>query len=204
MLPELNGLEVCRILRQEGNVPIIMLTAKESEVDKVVGLQLGADDYITKPFSLRELFARMTAVLRRSEQRDVRPEVEEDRLGRLRSGRPLLGDNATEDFDVKSLMPGRWRLAALLLVVVLASACGSAAGGSPRSSTTTTSSATAASTPSPSPSLPCAEQVLATMTPDQRIGQLFELGLAGDRLGPAEINLIQTDHIGSEIGRAHV
>jgi len=65
MLPELNGLEVCRILRQEGNVPIIMLTAKESEVDKVVGLQLGADDYITKPFSLRELFARMTAVLRR-------------------------------------------------------------------------------------------------------------------------------------------
>src|SRR5438270_3571102 len=94
-------------------------------------------------------------------------------------------------------MPGRWRLVALLLVVVLASACGSAAGGSPRSSTTTTSSATAASTPSPSPSLPCAEQVLATMTPDQRIGQLFELGLAGDRLGPAEINLIQTDHIGS-------
>src|SRR5437764_53688 len=74
---------------------------------------------------------------------------------------------------------------------------GSAACGSPRSSTTTTSSATAASTPSPSPSLPCAEQVLATMTPDQRIGQLFELGLAGDRLGPAEINLIQTDHIGS-------
>src|SRR5213082_60666 len=94
-------------------------------------------------------------------------------------------------------MPGRWRLAALLLVVVLASACGSAAGGSPRSSTNTTSSATAASTPSPSPSLPCADQVLATMTPDQRIGQLFELGLAGDRLGPAEINLIQTDHIGS-------
>src|SRR3989440_11439209 len=95
-------------------------------------------------------------------------------------------------------MPRRGRLAALLLlVVVLASACGSAAGGSPRSSTTTTSSATAASMPSPSPSLPCAEQVLATMTPDQRIGQLFELGLAADRLGPAELNLIQTDHIGS-------
>ena len=61
MLPELNGLEVCRILRQESDVPIIMVTAKESEVDKVIGLQLGADDYITKPFSLRELFARMTA-----------------------------------------------------------------------------------------------------------------------------------------------
>src|ERR1700716_2815324 len=82
MLPELNGLEVCRVLRQEGNVPIIMLTAKESEVDKVVGLQLGADDYITKPFSLRELFARMTAVLRRSEQqRHTRAEREEDRGG---------------------------------------------------------------------------------------------------------------------------
>src|ERR1700716_4668777 len=82
MLPELNGLEVCRILRQEGNVPIIMLTAKESEVDKVIGLQLGADDYITKPFSLRELFARMTAVLRRSEQqRHTRAEREEDRGG---------------------------------------------------------------------------------------------------------------------------
>src|SRR2546428_5782630 len=84
MLPELNGLEVCRILRQEGNVPIIMLTAKESEVDKVIGLQLGADDYITKPFSLRELFARMTAAPPRREQRDARPQVEEDRLGRVR------------------------------------------------------------------------------------------------------------------------
>src|SRR5207302_10769412 len=75
MLPELNGLEVCRVLRQEMSTPILILTAKGSELDKVVGLQVGADDYITKPFSLRELFARMTAVLRRSEQRDVRPEV---------------------------------------------------------------------------------------------------------------------------------
>ena len=92
-------------------------------------------------------------------------------------------------------MPGRWRLAALLLVVVVASACGSAAGGSPGPSATTTDGPTPASTPSPP--LTCAEQVLASMTPDQRIGQLFELGLAGDRLGPAEINLIQADHIGS-------
>jgi DNA-binding response OmpR family regulator len=87
MLPELSGLEVCRILRQESPVPIIMLTAKESEVDKVIGLQLGADDYITKPFSLRELFARMTAVLRRSEQRELRLDSEEDRVGRLRIDR---------------------------------------------------------------------------------------------------------------------
>ena len=106
MLPELNGLEVCRILRQEGNVPIIMLTAKESEVDKVIGLQLGADDYITKPFSLRELFARMTAVLRRSEQRDVRPEVEEDRLGRLRidrAGRRAMVDDSELKLTPKDL-----------------------------------------------------------------------------------------------------
>jgi DNA-binding response OmpR family regulator len=67
MLPEMSGLEVCRILRQESQVPIIMLTAKDQEIDKVVGLGVGADDYITKPFGLRELFARMTAVLRRAE-----------------------------------------------------------------------------------------------------------------------------------------
>ncbi len=113
MLPELNGLEVCRILRQEGNVPIIMLTAKESEVDKVIGLQLGADDYITKPFSLRELFARMTAVLRRSEQRDVRPEVEEDRLGRLRIDR--AGRRAMVDDTELKLTPKEWELLAYLV-----------------------------------------------------------------------------------------
>lgn len=81
MLPELNGLEVCRILRQEMTVPILVLTAKDSEVDKVIGLQVGADDYVTKPFSLRELLARITALLRRvelsSEPRSRRPpEVE--------------------------------------------------------------------------------------------------------------------------------
>jgi DNA-binding response OmpR family regulator len=68
MLPELSGVEVCRILRAESAVPIIMLTAKDGEVDKVVGLELGADDYVTKPFSLRELTARIRAILRRSEQ----------------------------------------------------------------------------------------------------------------------------------------
>jgi DNA-binding response OmpR family regulator len=65
MLPELSGIEVCRILRTESDVPIVMLTAKDSEVDKVVGLELGADDYVTKPFSLRELLARVRAHLRR-------------------------------------------------------------------------------------------------------------------------------------------
>ncbi len=67
MLPELDGFEVCRILRKTTSVPIIMLTAKDEEVDKVVGLEVGADDYVTKPFSTRELVARVKALLRRSE-----------------------------------------------------------------------------------------------------------------------------------------
>lgn len=65
MLPGLDGLEVCRILRQEMSVPILMLTARTDEVDKVVGLELGADDYLTKPFSMRELLARVKSLLRR-------------------------------------------------------------------------------------------------------------------------------------------
>ena len=65
MLPGLSGTEVCRALRTRSSVPIIMLTAKDAEIDKVVGLELGADDYVTKPYSARELVARMRAVLRR-------------------------------------------------------------------------------------------------------------------------------------------
>src|SRR6195952_3708158 len=70
MLPGLSGTEVCRQLRQKSNVPIIMVTARDSEVDKVVGLELGADDYVTKPFSSRELVARVRAVLRRGSESD--------------------------------------------------------------------------------------------------------------------------------------
>jgi len=66
MLPGLSGTEVCKQLRQRSDVPIIMLTAKDSEIDKVVGLELGADDYVTKPYSSRELVARIRAVLRRN------------------------------------------------------------------------------------------------------------------------------------------
>jgi two-component system response regulator RegX3 len=66
MLPGVSGNEVCRIIRQSSQVPIIMLTAKDSEIDKVVGLEIGADDYVTKPYSTRELLARMKAVLRRN------------------------------------------------------------------------------------------------------------------------------------------
>jgi DNA-binding response OmpR family regulator len=66
MLPRLDGFEVCRSLRSESMVPILMLTAKDNEVDKVVGLEIGADDYMTKPFSMRELLARVKAMLRRN------------------------------------------------------------------------------------------------------------------------------------------
>ena len=70
MLPGLSGTEVCRQIRTKSSVPIIMLTAKDSEIDKVVGLELGADDYVTKPYSSRELIARIRAVLRRGEIQD--------------------------------------------------------------------------------------------------------------------------------------
>ncbi|WP_404385088.1 response regulator transcription factor [Knoellia locipacati] len=74
MLPGLSGVDVCRSLRQKSAVPIIMLTAKDSEIDKVVGLELGADDYVTKPYSSRELLARIKAVLRRlSEPEELLP-----------------------------------------------------------------------------------------------------------------------------------
>jgi DNA-binding response OmpR family regulator len=74
MLPGLDGFEVCRVLRQETNVPILMLTARDEVVDKVVGLEMGADDYMTKPFSMRELLARVKAMMRR--QRLTREEME--------------------------------------------------------------------------------------------------------------------------------
>ncbi len=67
MLPGIDGLEVCRRLRKDGELPIIMLTAKDEEIDRVVGLELGADDYVVKPFSVRELMARVKSVLRRAQ-----------------------------------------------------------------------------------------------------------------------------------------
>jgi DNA-binding response OmpR family regulator len=70
-LPGIDGIEVCRRIRGKSDIPVIMLTARDSEVDKIVGLEIGADDYVTKPFSPRELVARVKAVLRRSEERPV-------------------------------------------------------------------------------------------------------------------------------------
>jgi DNA-binding response OmpR family regulator len=76
MLPKMSGLEVCRVLRREMTVPILMLTARAEETDKVIGLEIGADDYMTKPFSVRELLARVHAILRRAEM--ARPAPPED------------------------------------------------------------------------------------------------------------------------------
>ena len=75
MMPGLSGTEVCRRLRQRSTVPIIMVTARDAEIDKVVGLELGADDYVTKPFSHRELVARVRAVLRRGVDTELIPDV---------------------------------------------------------------------------------------------------------------------------------
>jgi DNA-binding response OmpR family regulator len=74
-LPGIDGMEVCRRIRAGSDVPVIMLTARDTEIDKIVGLEIGADDYVTKPFSPRELVARVKAVLRRSEERPTKPRV---------------------------------------------------------------------------------------------------------------------------------
>jgi DNA-binding response OmpR family regulator len=76
MLPIMDGFEVCRILRQEMNTPILMLTARDEEIDRVIGLEMGADDYLTKPFSMREFLARVKALLRR--MRLIREEMDSD------------------------------------------------------------------------------------------------------------------------------
>jgi DNA-binding response OmpR family regulator len=112
MLPELSGIEVCRIIRAESGVPIVMLTAKSSELDKVVGLELGADDYVTKPFSLRELSARIRALLRRTEQltEGPTPPVE---LGPLTVD--LAGHRVLRDGERVPLKPKVFELLAYLL-----------------------------------------------------------------------------------------
>lgn len=80
MLPKMNGFEVCRILRKDMTVPILMLTAKAEEIDKIVGLEIGADDYMTKPFSMRELIARVRAMLRRVKMAELSPTEEKTLL----------------------------------------------------------------------------------------------------------------------------
>jgi len=101
MIPALDGLEVLRRLRQTSLVPVLMLTARAEETDRVVGLELGADDYLTKPFSMPELVARVRALLRRVER--VRQIVNEDRT---RSSLPLTYGNLTMDIDQHQVAVG--------------------------------------------------------------------------------------------------
>ena len=84
MLPRLSGIEVCRRIRRASTVPVIMLTARDSEADTVVGLRIGADDYVTKPYSYRELLARVNAVLRRSRGEEQEPAEPVLEVGRVR------------------------------------------------------------------------------------------------------------------------
>ncbi|GAB3712024.1 response regulator transcription factor [Mariniluteicoccus flavus] len=95
MMPGLPGTEVCRQLRLRGSVPVIMVTARDSEVDKVVGLELGADDYVTKPFSHRELVARIRAVLRRGQDVELVPDVVESSGVRMDVERHTVSVNGT-------------------------------------------------------------------------------------------------------------
>jgi DNA-binding response OmpR family regulator len=88
MLPELDGFEVCRILRKEMSTPILMLTARDDEIDRVVGLEVGADDYLTKPFSMREFLARVKAQLRRT--RLIREELEKPKITETAAPREVL------------------------------------------------------------------------------------------------------------------
>jgi DNA-binding response OmpR family regulator len=99
MLPFLDGFEVCRILRQEMNTPILMLTARDDEIDRVIGLEMGADDYLTKPFSMREFLARVKAQLRR-----VRL-IREDLDGETRLGKETMTfGNLTLDLTRRELL----------------------------------------------------------------------------------------------------
>jgi two-component system phosphate regulon response regulator PhoB len=110
MLPGMSGFDFCRALRRSSRVPIIIITAKDSEVDKIVGLELGADDYITKPFSIREVLARVHAVLRRAQ-----PEANEPKAIPDRAARRVILDGAdvkltAREFDLLSYLlafPGR-------------------------------------------------------------------------------------------------
>ena len=113
MLPELSGTEVCRIIRSESGVPILMLTAKSAELDKVVGLELGADDYVTKPFSFRELLARIRALLRRSEQQSQTAEAETVELGNVKVD--LAGRRLLRGAEVLPVKPKAFELLAFLI-----------------------------------------------------------------------------------------
>src|SRR4051812_23039751 len=116
MLPVMSGIEVTRVVRRESDVPILILTARDSEVDKVVGLELGADDYVTKPFSLRELQARIRGLLRRRE-RPTSPTTD-DAGDLVRVGRAtvdLAGHRLLHDTEIRPIKPKAFDLLAFLV-----------------------------------------------------------------------------------------
>ena len=130
MLPQINGWDVCKRLRQKSDVPIIMLTARSDDVDKIVGLELGADDYLTKPFNPRELMSRIKAILRRTNRDDARSDIAIVQVGHLQidankhevtlAGKPIrlrakefdllafLAANATRVFTREKLLETVW------------------------------------------------------------------------------------------------
>ena len=122
MLPGIDGFEVCRILRKEMSVPILMLSAKTDEIDKVVGLELGADDYISKPFSVRELMARVRATLRRresNEQHTLSNKLKETRENLIIKGHGLEVDTIRHQVSLKgsplNLTPKEFELLTFLM-----------------------------------------------------------------------------------------
>ncbi|CAI8008850.1 Alkaline phosphatase synthesis transcriptional regulatory protein PhoP [Geodia barretti] len=115
MLPSLDGFEVCRILRRQSNIPILMLTARGEEVDRVVGLELGADDYVTKPFNMRELLARVRNMLRRSSTPALESSPGDDEV--IRSGNlkiDLASHSITLDDEDLAVKPREFSLISLL------------------------------------------------------------------------------------------
>ena len=103
MLPKMDGLTVCKRIRNSLNVPILMLTAKDEEIDKILGLELGADDYVTKPFSVRELMARVKANLRKAEINVNTEKVKEDKKEESKNNKIVVGDLELDldKFEVK-------------------------------------------------------------------------------------------------------
>ena len=116
MLPKLDGLEACRIIRQESEVPIIMLTAKVEEIDRVVGLELGADDYVTKPFYMREIIARVRSLLKRNKRGQLN--TYQNNLDSIRVNNltlDLLGHSAKIGGEDLALKPREFALLSLFM-----------------------------------------------------------------------------------------
>ena len=115
MLPDGSGFDVCRDLRRSSRVPIIMLTARGDETDRIVGLEIGADDYVVKPFSAREVVARIRAVLRRTEERETADgadepiEIDDVRLDPGRRSRPSRADRSSSVARSSTCCASSWR-----------------------------------------------------------------------------------------------